>query len=262
MDLSSDNDDESEAGRDPLDHLPNIRETAPGASASGPASLGGGGEGASGLAITRPRAEADTPETRSSEKRAISPMGSTVEVERATAGAAQPPSQRAEEALESGEGRPVLAETAGAPLPLPPPPPPPRTRDAVRKVLVPRSSQKRQAEAPALAPLKALKVSTSSTARWVVDVQATLQRGAALARADPKEPVAQGEATEAATEQAGEEVPRTFEAEVAEARASEVEVADTGAPRTTEAEVAEAGAPRTTEAEVAEAGVGAAEPAA
>ena len=72
-----------------------------------------------------------------------------------------------------------------------------------------------------------------------------MQRGAASARAGPKEPVAQGEATEAATEQVGEEAPRTSEAEVAEARASrasEVEVADAGAPRTTEAEVVEAGA--------------------
>jgi len=41
-------------------------------------------------------------------------------------------------------------------------------------------------------------VSTSSTARWVVDAQAALQRGAASARADLEEPVAQGEATEAA----------------------------------------------------------------
>ena len=42
----------------------------------------------------------------------------------------------------------------------------------------------------------------------------------------------------------GEEAPRTFEAEVAEARASkasEVEVADAGAPGTTEVEVVEAG---------------------
>ena len=83
----------------------------------------------------------------------------------------------------------------------------------------------------------------------MVDAQAALQRGAVSARADPKEPVAQGEATEAATEQAGEEAPSTSEAEVAEARASEVKVVD-------------AGAPSTTEAEVAEAGLGAAEPAA
>ncbi|XP_066311638.1 uncharacterized protein [Miscanthus floridulus] len=141
-------------------------------------------------------------------------------------------------------------------------------------------------EAPALAPLKALKVSTSSTARWVVDAQATMQRGVASARADLKEPVAQGEATKAAMKQAREEAPmpheaealesgeakapsiveategeaeapRTSEAKVAEAeasRASEVEVVDAGAPRTTEAEVTEAGAPGTTEA-----GLGAAE---
>ncbi|XP_066320286.1 uncharacterized protein [Miscanthus floridulus] len=160
---------------------------------------------------------------------------------------------------------------------MPPPSPPPllRTRDAVRKLLCPRSSRKRQAEVPALAPRKALKVSTSSTARWVVDTQAALRHCAALARADPKEAVAQGEATEAAMNQAGEEAPmphevgalgsgeaeassiaeategeaeapKTSEAEVAEARASrasEIEVAHARAPRTTEAEVAEARAP-------------------
>ncbi|XP_066373869.1 uncharacterized protein [Miscanthus floridulus] len=118
-------------------------------------------------------------------------------------------------------------------------------------------------EAPTLAPLKAL-----------------------------KEPVAQGEATEAATKQAGEEAPmprearalesgeaeapsiteategeveahRTSKAKVAEAgasRAFEAKVADVEAPRTTEAEVAEAGAPGTSEAEVVEAGLGAVEP--
>ena len=74
-----------------MDHLPNIRETAPGALVSGLASPGGGGEGASGLAIARPGAEADTPETRASGKRAVSPMGSMAEVERAMAGAIQPP---------------------------------------------------------------------------------------------------------------------------------------------------------------------------
>jgi hypothetical protein len=136
MDSSSD-DDESEAGQGPLDHLPDIRETMPGASASGPASLGGGGEGALGLAIARPRAEADVPETRVSRKHAVSPVGLMVEVERATARAAQPPSQRAEEALESAEGRPVPTDTGA----VPPPPPPPlsRTRDVVRKLLCPRS---------------------------------------------------------------------------------------------------------------------------
>ncbi|XP_066323257.1 uncharacterized protein [Miscanthus floridulus] len=255
MDFSSD-DDESEAGRGPLDHLPDVRETVPGASASGLVSPGGRGEGASGLAIACPRAEADTPETRASGKHAVSPMGSTTEVERAMVGATQLP------------------------------------------------TQKHQAEAPALAPLKALKVSTSSTARWVVDAQAAMQRGTVSARANLKEPVTQEEVTKVATKQAGEEAPtprevgategeakapRTYEAEVAEAeasraseakvadaeaprtteaevvearasRASEAEVADTGAPRTIKAEVAEAGTPGTTETEVAEAGLDVAEP--
>ena len=108
-------------------------------------------------------------------------------------------------------------------------------------------------------------MSTSSTARWVVDAQATMQRGTASARADPKEPVTQGEAIEAATKQAGEEAltphgagplessgdkaPSATEATEGEAeapRTSEAKVAEARAPRTTEAEVAEAGAPRTT----------------
>ena len=134
MDFSSDDDDESEAGRGPLDHLLDVRETVPRASASGLTSPGGG-EGALGLAIARLGAEANTPEARALGKRAVSPMGSTAEVERATAGAIQPPLQRAEGASESGEGRPVPADTAAVPLP----PPLPRTRDAVRKLLLPRS---------------------------------------------------------------------------------------------------------------------------
>ena len=137
MDFSSDDDDEGEAGRGPLDHLPDIREMVSRASASGLTSPGGGGEGASGLAIARPGAEADTPEAQASGKRAVSPMGSTAEVEQATAGAIQPPPQRDEGASELGEGRPVPADTAA--VPLPPPPPPSRTRDAVRKLLLPRS---------------------------------------------------------------------------------------------------------------------------
>ncbi|XP_066354806.1 uncharacterized protein [Miscanthus floridulus] len=152
-------------------------------------------------------------------------------------------------------------------------------------------ASKRQAEAPALAPHKALKVSTNSTAQWVVEAQATIQRGTALARADSKEPIAQEEAIEAAMKQAGEEAPmpreagvlelseakapsiaeategeaeapRTSEAEVVEARASrasEAEVADIEVPRTTEAEVVEAGALGTTEAEAVEASLGTAE---
>ena len=77
------------------------------------------------------------PEARASRKYIVSPMGSMAEVERATAGATQPPPQRAEGASESGEGRSVPADTEA--VPLPPPPPLPRTRDAVRKLLLPRS---------------------------------------------------------------------------------------------------------------------------
>ena len=119
---------------------------------------------------------------------------------------------------------------------------------------------------PALAPCKALKVSTSSTAQWVVEVQAAIQCSVASARANPKEPVAQGEATEAATKQAKEEEPMPHEAEAREsdeAKAPLVTEATEGkveAPRTSEAVVVEAGAPGTTEAEAAEAGLGAAEP--
>ncbi|XP_066320181.1 uncharacterized protein [Miscanthus floridulus] len=225
---SLNDDDESEVGRGSLDHLPDVRGTALRALVSGPAFLGGGGENASGLAIARPGAKADTPEAWALGKRAISPMGSMAEVERVTAGATQQPPRRVEGALESGEGRLAPANTGAA-------------------------------EAPTLAPCKALKVSTSSTARWVVEAQATIQHGAASARANPEEPIAQGEATEAATEQAGEEalMPREAEAhESDEAKAPLVAKATEGeaeAPRTSEAKVAEARAPRTTEAEVVEA---------
>ncbi|XP_066365511.1 uncharacterized protein [Miscanthus floridulus] len=151
---------------------------------------------------------------------------------------------------------------------MPPPPPPllQRMRDTVRKRLCPRSSQKHQAEAHALAPRKALKVSTSSPTQWVVEVQAAIERGAALARADPKEPVTQGEATEAAIKQAREEAPTPCEAEARaldEAKAPLVVEATEGeakAPRTSEAEATEARAPRTTEVKVAEAGVGSVKP--
>ena len=64
-------------------------------------------------------------------------------------------------------------------------------------------------------------MSTSSTARWVVEAQTAIQRGTASARADPKEPVAQGEATEAATKQAGEEAPTPREAEARESSEAE-----------------------------------------
>ena len=73
---ASDGDDEGERGRDPLDHLPDVEETAPGALASSPALPGGGGGAASGLAIARLGAEADTLEERALGKRAVSSVGS------------------------------------------------------------------------------------------------------------------------------------------------------------------------------------------
>ncbi|XP_066342059.1 uncharacterized protein [Miscanthus floridulus] len=120
----------------------------------------------------------------------------------------------------------------------------------------PGHCQKHQAEVPALAPRKALKVSTGSTAQGVVEEQAAMQRGAASAKADPKGPAVQGEkATEAAVEQAGEEVPSMAEATEGETEtpnAPEAEVVETRAPMITEAEAAEAEAPRTPEAEAVE----------
>ena len=88
---ASDGDDESERGQGPLDHLPDIRETAPRASVSGSALPGGGGGDASGPAIAHPGAEADTPEARALGKRAVSPMGSTAAVGQVAAGATQLP---------------------------------------------------------------------------------------------------------------------------------------------------------------------------
>ena len=62
------------------------------------------------------------------------------------------------------------------------------------------SSQKRQVEEPALAPRKALKVSTSSTAHRAAEAQAGVQHGTASGGAGPEEPAAQGKGAEVATE--------------------------------------------------------------
>ncbi|XP_066344293.1 uncharacterized protein [Miscanthus floridulus] len=270
--------DESEVGRSPLDYLPDIGETAPGASASSPALPGGGGEEVSGPAIVRPGAMADMPEARALGKCAVSPMGSTAEVEQVVAGATQLPPQRTEGVPESGEGRLALADTEAVP---PPPAPSLQRRVAVPKRLHPRSSRKRKAEVPTLVPLKSLKVSTGSTTHQAVEAQDAIQRGGASARADLKELVAQEEVTGAAMERAGEEMSTPREAEacesdgaeapsVAEAtegeteapRTSEAEATEAGAPKTAEANVAGTGAPETTKAEVAGADVSAAKPAA
>ena len=133
---SSGEDDECEVGRGPLDHLPDIGGTTLGASASSLAFPGRGGEDALGPVIARPGFEVDTPEARALGKRAVSPVGSTAEVEQAVAGATQPSPQRVEGALESGRDRPALADTEAVPLP---PPPPLLRRTAVPKRLHPRS---------------------------------------------------------------------------------------------------------------------------
>ena len=118
-----------------------------------------------------------------------------------------------------------------------------------------------------MAPRKALKVSASSTAQRAVEAQAAVQRGAASAGADLEEPVAQGEATGAATEQAEEEepTPRVVEAHESDgarapsvAETTEVEVE---ALRASVAVAAGVGAPRVAEVEAAEASLGMVEPA-
>ncbi|XP_066392039.1 uncharacterized protein [Miscanthus floridulus] len=157
-------------------------------------------------------------------------------------------------------------------------------RVAMAKRLPPCSSQKRPTEVPTLAPLKALKVNPGSTAHWVAEAQATLQRGVASARADPKEPATQGGATEAALTQEGEGAPPPHDGEARRSDAADVALAaestgvevlgisqartteavapktieaaaaGTGALATTEAMMAEARAPGTTEATTVEAG--------
>ena len=132
---ASDGDDEGEKGRDPSDHLPDVEETAPGALASSPAFPGGGGGAASGSAIARLGAEADTPEARALGKCAVSPLGSTTAVEQVAVGATQLPPQRTEGASGSVEDHSAPMDTKAMPLP---PPPPARTRVAVAKRLPPR----------------------------------------------------------------------------------------------------------------------------
>ena len=109
----------------------------------------------------------------------------------------------------------------------------------------------------------------------MAEAQASIQRGAASARADPKEPATQGGAAEAAPTQMREGVPPPREgeahnsdgagvplvaeapgvsgAEATEARASktaETVVAAVGVFASSEATMAEAGAPETTKAVV------------
>ena len=109
---ASDRDDEGERGRDPLDHLPDVEETAPGALASSPALPGGGGGAASGSAIARLGAEADMPEERALGKHAISLVGSTAAVVQVAAELTQLLPQSTEGAPGSVEDRSAPTDTA------------------------------------------------------------------------------------------------------------------------------------------------------
>ncbi|XP_066320803.1 uncharacterized protein [Miscanthus floridulus] len=204
----------------------------PRASASSPALLGGGVGADPGSAIACSGAEADTPEARALGKRAISPVGSAAAVEQVAVEATQLPPQRTEGAPGSVEDQPASMDMEAMPLP---PPPPLRTRVAVAKRLPPRSSRKRPAE--------------------VVEAQAALQRGAASAKADPKEPATQGGAAEAALTQEGEGAPPPRDGEARGSNAAEVplaaETTGTEVPRVSQAGAMEATVPRTIEAAMA-----------
>ena len=78
--------------------------------------------------------------------------------------------------------------------------PPGRTL-TFRSVFV--SSQKHRVEEPALAPHKALKVSTSSTAHRAAEALAAMHHGSASGGVGPEEPTAEGKGAEVATERAG-----------------------------------------------------------
>ncbi|XP_066396480.1 uncharacterized protein [Miscanthus floridulus] len=124
-------------------------------------------------------------------------------------------------------------------------------------------SRKRPADDLPLAPLKALKASLGSSAYWVVEAQAAIQRGAASTRVDPKEPAAQGGVAEVAPTRSNgaivpfiAEAPGASEAEAMEAPApttAETAVSAIGVSASAEATMAEARAPKTAEAMIAEA---------
>ena len=101
---SSGDDGEVEEGKGTLDHLPDVREVAPGES----------------LVDVHLVVEGDTPETR-----AVSPVGSAEEAEEATPGAAQPSLRTVEGVPGSGGDQPVPVDTEAVP------PPPLQRRDAV-----------------------------------------------------------------------------------------------------------------------------------
>ncbi|XP_066320611.1 facilitator of iron transport 1-like [Miscanthus floridulus] len=214
-----------------------------GASVGGPTSQGGGGDSDSRQMSACPTAEADTPKTRVLGKRAVSPLGSTAEVEQAAAGPAPPGVERAPE---SGEGRPASADTGAVP------PPPLQRRDV--------------AEVPALAPRKALKVGTGSIAPGAVEVQELVAQvgatQAAVGREEEEEPTLREAIAPAAVEATVgvAETPSAVEATEAEVEVEAPTVAE--ALQTSGAEVVEIAAPGNFGAEVVEAGVSAARAAA
>ncbi|XP_066351675.1 uncharacterized protein [Miscanthus floridulus] len=246
---ASDGNDKGEGGRGPLDHLPDVVEVVPGASASSPAPLGRGEEADPGPAVARSGAEADTPEARALGKRTVSPVGSAAVAEQVVVEAMPPPPQRTEGAPRSAEDRPAPMDMDA--MPLPPP-------------LLLQMSWKRPMDNLPLAPLKALKASPRSSVHWVAEAQAAIQRGAASTRVDPKEPAAQGGVAEAAPTRSDgaivpfvAEAPGASEAEAMEApvpTTAETTVSVVGISTSAEATMAEAGAPKTTEAVIVEAG--------
>ena len=131
---ASDGDDEGEMGRGPLDHLPDVEETAPRALASSPALPGGGGADP-GSAIACLGAEADTPEERALGKRAVSLAGSAAVVVQVATQLTQLLPQSTEGAPGSVEDRPTPTDMEA----MLQPPPPLQTRVVVPKRLQPWS---------------------------------------------------------------------------------------------------------------------------
>ena len=99
-------------------------------------------------------------------------------------------------------------------------------------------------------PLKALKASPGSSAHWVAEAQAAIQRGVASARVNPKGPAAQGGVAEVAPTQTreGALLPRGGEAHESDGAGVPL-VAE--APGVSEAKATEARAPKTAETAVA-----------
>ncbi|XP_066310840.1 uncharacterized protein [Miscanthus floridulus] len=119
-------------------------------------------------------------------------------------------------------------------------------------------------DATAAASAVAEEASPGSSAHWVAEAQAAIQRGAASARVNPQEPAAQGRVAEAAPKWSDgaivpfvAEAPGASRAEAMGAPApmtAEIAVSAAGASVSAEAIMTEAGAPETAEAVIVEAG--------